>query len=69
MPVLRGFQLIHHQEASRHLPLGRLRFAALFAEGDWRMTDGLVEQTAKRSQALKAYFETNIRNSQIVSTQ
>ena len=67
MPDLRGrLQSVHHQEAAGDLSLRRLRFPALLAEGDRRMTDGLVEQTAKRSQALKPNFETNVCNSEIV---
>lgn len=58
--LCRGFKLIHHEKTSRNLPPGGLRLAALLPVSDRRMAHGLVEETAKRSETLKANFEANI---------
>jgi hypothetical protein len=61
-----GFELIHHEEAPRNLPLCCLRFPTLLAVRDGRMAYRFVKKTAKRPKTLEANFKTDIRNSEIL---
>ena len=60
------FKTVHHQEAAGYLSFGGFGLAALFAVGDRRMANGFMEETAKGTQTLEAYFEADIGNSEIL---
>ena len=56
---------MHDEEAARDLSFS-LRPLAI---GDRRVSDVLVKETAERSKALKPDFETDVRDSQLVSSE
>ena len=62
---LSGFQFVHDEEATRNLSprLGS------FAVGDRRVSDLASKERAERSQTLKSHFETNIRHTQLITTE
>src|SRR5712675_931706 len=64
-----GFEAVHNQETSGNLSLRGLRLPALFAIDVRRVADALVKETAERSQTLKADFETDVRDAQVISSQ
>ena len=60
------FQLIHHQETTRNLPLRCLRLQALLAVSDRRVAHVFMEEGAEGTEALESDFKANVRNSQVV---
>ena len=65
--LLRGFELVHDEKATGHLPLCLFLLLELLAIDYRRMPNVLVKERAKRSEALKAYFETDVSHAEFVA--
>jgi hypothetical protein len=61
-----AFQPVHDEETSGHPTLCTLTLADFFAIGYRSMADVLVKKAAEGSEALKTYFEANIRYANII---
>ena len=67
--MLGGFEFIHHQKTTGHLPFRAFSRFCLFPKRNGGVAHAFLEQRAKRTETLKTDFEAHVSDAQFVALQ